>query len=377
MKKTTKIWCSISIVAVVAIAVILIVLQPWKPKQPEVIKIGVINSLTGSAAPYGENIQNGINLAVEEINSDGGIIGKKIELLVEDDGTDPKIAVTAFTKFINIEKIPVVIGPSSSSSAMACAPIANDTETVILSPGAATPNLTEAGDYVFRNRAPGQLEAIKIAEYAFYNLKLRNVAIFYINTDYGVGFKDIFKSNFEELGGKIIYLDSFDQGQDNFKTQISKMKPYNPDGVYVLGVPIEVGHFLKQSKELGFKTIFLMNNMNDPNLISIAGNAAEGIYFAIPMFDSFDANAQEFVANYTKAYGKTPDMLAANGYDAVYLIKYAIEHSSYDGESIKNALYQVKNYPGVSGSITFDQNGDVIKELNIMTVKNGEFVVIE
>lgn len=346
-------------------------------KEEKEIKIGVINSLTGSAAPYGENSQDGIRLAVDEINNNGGIKGKKIKLLVEDDKTDPQSAVAAFRKLVNVDKVPIIIGPLSSSSAMACAPLANENKVVILSPGAVTPSLTGAGDYVFRNRAPGQLEAIQMADFAYNQLNLKKVAIFYINTDYGVGFKDIFAKHFEQLGGKIVYFESFDQGQSDFRSQIAKLKGLKTDGVYILGVPIEVGNILKQSAELGFKTKFLMNNMEDPNLIKIAGKAAEGVFFVIPMFDpnTSEPNVQKFTIEYKTKYGRIPDMFAADGYDAVYIVRRAIEDSKYNGEGIKNALYAIKDFPGVNGKITFDKNGDVIKPLSIKTVKDGKFVI--
>jgi branched-chain amino acid transport system substrate-binding protein len=223
------------------------------------------------------------------------------------------------------------------------------------------------------------LEAIQTAEFAYNQLGLRKMVIFYINTDYGVGFKDIFQKHFESLGGKIIYIESFDQGQSDFRTQITKMKGIKPDGVYILGVPIEVGYILKQSVEIGFKTKFLMNNMEDPNLIKIAGKSADGIFFAIPIFDSNspDPKIQNFVKEYKNKYGRIPDMFAADAYDAVYLAKLAIEKGGYNAAGIKTALYNIKGFPGVNGNITFDKNGDVIKPLTIKTVKNGEFISIE
>lgn len=367
----------IAILVILVLAIVFVSIQIRK--EPTEIKIGVINSLTGSAAPYGENAQNGIQLAIDEINGRGGIKGREVKILVEDDETNPQKAVSACRKLINTDRVPIIIGPLSSSSAMACAPIANEAKTVLLSSGAATPSLTEAGDYIFRNRAPGQLEAIQTADFAYDHLELRRMAIFYINTDYGVGFKDIFREHFEHLGGEVVFLDSFDQGQSDFRTQITKMKAHNPDGIYILGVPIEVGHILRQAAELGFKPKFLMNNMEDYNLIEIAGNAAEGVFFAIPVFDPNNPNPkiQNFVNAYKEGYGRLPDMFAADGYDAVYLVKLAIEKGDYDGESIKNTLYTIQDFPGVNGKITFDENGDVIKPLTIKTVKNGKFVKVE
>jgi branched-chain amino acid transport system substrate-binding protein len=349
-----------------------------RKKESNTLSVGIINSLTGSAAPYGQNAQRGFELAKEGINDNGGIDGKKIDFIIEDDQTVPEKAVSAFRKLVDADHIPIIIGPLSSSSAMACAPLANETHTVLLSSGAATPKLTEAGDYVFRNRAPGQLEAIQIADFAYRELRLRSMFIFYINTDYGVGFKDVFTNEFEKLGGRIVSMDSYDQGETDFRPQITKMKGLRFDGIYILGVPIEVGYFLKQSAELNLRSRFLMNNMEDPTLIRIAGNAAEGIFFAIPFFnpEQTDEKVHQFVQEFRQKYGLNPDIFAADGYDAVYLVKTAIENGGYDGESIKNSLYKIRNWKGVDGVISFDKNGDAIKPLVIKTVRNGKFVIV-
>lgn len=348
-------------------------------KKSKEIKIGVINSLTGSGAPYCENLQNALLLAEKEINLSGGIKGRKIKLIMEDDKTSPTVAVSAMNKLVNVNKVPVIIGPASSSSVMACAPIANKTKTVLLSPGAASPNITEAGDFIFRNRASGAAEGIEIAKFAYKKLRLRKIAILYINTDYGPGFSKAFETQFTQLGGHIVGVETYDQGATDFRTQITKLKRLNPDGVYLVGVPIEAGNILKQSSEMGFTTQFLTNNMESPDLIKIAGKAAEGIYFAIPAFDpnSPHPKVQEFVKKYRAKYGRDPDMFAVNAYDAVYLVKLAIKKGGYNGERIKNAFYGIKDFPGINGNLSFDENGDVVKPLTIKTVKKGKFVVVK
>ncbi len=328
-------------------------------------------------------------------------------------------------KLVNIAKVPIIIGPASSSGVLACAPIANRTKTVILSSGAASPNITEAGDYVFRNRASGAQEGIITAKFAYEKLGLRKMAIFKINTDYGIGFANYFKQEFSKLGGEIIADESFNQGDTDFRSQISKLKRLNVNGIYLesvyklcflfvipevlnresivfkrfwiprssrrmtnhdfihrlylVGVPIEVGNILKQSYELGFRTQFLTNNMESPELIKIAQKAAEGLFFAIPIFDSNDTDpkVKTFVKKYKEKYGKNPDMLAADSYDAIFIVKEAIEKGGYSGESIRNALYHINNFQGVNGTINFDQNGDVVRPLAIKTVKDGKFIAFQ
>lgn len=344
-------------------------------KEGKEIRIGVISSQTGTIAPYGQSVWEGIEIAVNELNQKDGINGKKIKIILEDDQSDPKIAVSAINKLIDTDKIPVVIGPVASSSVMSVAPIANEKKVVILSPAAASPNITFAGDYIFRNRATGTLEALELADFA-YNKRIKKAAILYINTDYGVAYKDIIVQRFTELGGEIAHIESFDQGVTDFRTQVSKLKNLKINTVFLLGNPTEVGFLLKQSKEQGFKPQYLSNNVESEELLKIAGNAAEGLIFVLPAFnpDSPVAQVKEFIKKYKEKFNKTPDLYAANAYDAVNLVKLAIEKGGYTGDGIKNVLYQVKNYEGVNGTLTFDKNGDVIKPLMFKVVKQGKYI---
>ena len=349
-------------------------------KEPTIseseLRVGLVSLMTGSHAVYGKNVHNGVMMALEEINASGGIKGQQIEVILEDEGSDPKGAVNAVQKLVSVHKVPIIIGPASSSGTMAAAPIANREKVVLLSPGAASPNISNAGEYIFRNRASGSAESIAIAEFATKSLSITKAAILQITTDYGVGFRKVFEKRFKELGGNIIGVEYFDAGKTDFKAQITKLKNLEPEIIYIIGVPIEVGKILKQMKELGLHSIILTNNMESPELLKNAGNAAEGIYFAIPHYDphSKEKRIREFNTKYRKKFGYDSDMFAANGYDAAYIIAKAIRTGGYSGVGIKNALHS-ETFDAVNGNvIRFDSNGDVIKPLVIKTVKSGEFV---
>jgi len=187
------------------------------------IKIGVVALLTGTHAVYGKNVQDGVALAVEEINAAGGISGRRVELIVEDEGSSPQTAVSAVQRLIDIWKVPAIIGPVSSSGVMAAAPTANQRKVVLLSPGAASPNITDAGDFVFRNRASGSAESLVMAEHAYYALGIREIAILQITTDYGEGFRKVFEDRFRELGGRILLVEYFDAGGADFRAQVQKL----------------------------------------------------------------------------------------------------------------------------------------------------------
>ena len=370
-----KIWIGISsIVVIVGLAVVLVVTQT--KKGPEEIKIGFVNSLTGQYAPYGKNNWNGVNLAIEEINSAGGIMGKKVKIILEDDRSTKEGAVDAVKKLIDIDKVPVIIGPGSSVGVMSAAPIANKAKVVLLSPGAASPEITNAGDYIFRNRASGTLEASKVAEYAYRKLQIKKVVVFFPNVDYGIGFKNVFVKKFTSMGGSILSEETYAETDTDFRTQLAKIKQKKPEGVYVLGVPESIGQILRQSKEMGLNVQFLSNNVESPKLLEIARGAAEGLIFPIPSYD-FESpfpRIRDFEMKYYKKFGQHSDLFAANGYDAVYIVKHAIETGGYNGEAIKNALHNLKNFQGVAGNISFDEHGDVIMPLSVKEVKNGQFI---
>ncbi len=217
------------VVISILIAILMVFSFECAKKEEKDIKIGVISSLTGTVAPYGERAWEGIQLATDEINQTGGINGKTIKLLLEDDKSSANDAVFAFKKLIDIHKVPVIIGPVGSSQAMACAPIANEKKVVEFSPAAATPLFTDTGDYTFRNRASAALEVEVMADIAYKNLGLRKIAILYINNDVGTGFYPVFKKRFEFNGGAIAGIESFDQGSADVRTQLIKLRSLNPD----------------------------------------------------------------------------------------------------------------------------------------------------
>lgn len=344
----------------------------------EELNIGVISSLTGTIAPYGQSVLEGIELAKEQINESDGINGQQINLLIEDDQSDTRVAVSAINKLIDIEQVQVIIGPVASSSAMAAAPVAEAKKVVLLLPAAASPNISNAGDYIFRNRASGGLEALTMAELAYNELKLRTAAILYINTDYGVAYQRIIKEKFTQSGGTISQIESFNQGNTSFRSELLKIKKENPECIFLLANPTEAGYLLKQARELGVNSKFIANNVEGDEVLNIAGDAADGLVIVLPFFDPNSSNikTRNFVDQYKSKYGKIPDLYAANGFDAVYLLKSAIENSENSGEEIKKALYKMKAFEGANGKISFDENGDVIKPLTVKQVVNGKFSII-
>ena len=345
-------------------------------RKPKEIKIGALLPLTGSAAKYGENAKRGIDLAVDEINSEGGIKGRKIQIVYEDTQALPQQGVAAIRKLIIIEKVPVVIGAMASSVTLAIAPVAEENRVVLLSPASSNTKITTAGDYIFRNCISDVFEGAQMAEVAYNIINLRKIAILYINNDYGVGLENVFKTKFKDNGGDIVISEPFEQDATDFRTQLTKIKRTNPEAVYLVGYK-EMILILKQANELNLKVQMLSTIMfDDPEILEKAGNAAEGVIFTTWVYDpkSEKEEVRNFTQEFKKRYNTEPGIFVPEAYDALKIIALVIKKGGYNALAIKKALFEIHEYPGVSGVTSFDSNGDVIKPLRLKTVKNGQFV---
>jgi len=363
-----KLWIGIGIIIVVTLAIVFFINQT--KKEPGVIKIGAILPLTGDGAKYGEEAKNGIELALEYLKD------SKIEVIYEDDQGKANGAINAFNKLVESENLPVIIGPMYSSTALAVAPLGEKKKVVIFSPSASSPELTKAGDYFFRNWPSDLYEGSEMASFAYNTLNLRAVAILSVNLDYGVGLTKVFEKVFKSFGGRILKTEYYNQGATDFRTQMNKLRSLNPEAIYLPGYYTEIGLILRQAKEIALKTKFLSCvGFDNPKVLEISGNATEGVIFARPYYDpeSKNPNVKSFVERFTKRYGTAPGIYAAHAYDALKITAKAVEQGGYSADGIKKALYSIRDFPGITGKTSFDQNGDVIKPIQIMEVSNGKF----
>jgi len=362
---------------ILIISLIISIGIPGCGKNEKEIKIGAILPLTGDVAVWGNNTKEGIDLAVEKINNSGGINESKVEIIYEDSKALPSEGVSAIRKLITVDKVSSIIDNSVSSITLAMAPIAENNNVVILATGATAPEISEAGEYIFRIWNSDAEEGTVMADYAYDKLGLRNVAILYVNNDYGKGLNDVFNKEFLERGGKILTSQMFEQSEKDFRTQLTKIKENNPDAVYLVGYPREVPQCLKQMKELRLNVKVLSTvAFEDPHILEIAKDAAEEVIYPYPITPiEEDTALQVFLTGYLNKYNKEPGITCDVGYDAVNMIALAIELSgSSKGEDIQKWLMMIKNYHGASGVIEFDKNGDVHKPIGIKTVKDGQFV---
>jgi branched-chain amino acid transport system substrate-binding protein len=330
------------------------------------IKIGAIFDLTGSLAYMGKWSQDGALLAVENINKNGGVDGKIVKLIIEDGGSESKKCIAAFNKLIHKDKVSLILGFNSSSSVMGAAPIANSQKVVLLASGTGSPNITNAGDYIFRNRLSGQIEVEAISKFIAGDKKVNEIGVIYINNDYGKGYAKIFRSGFE-------------QDQTDFKTLIKKFKDIKAKNIYLVAFAKEGGNLLKQCYEQNYRPQwYCANPIEAPEFLKIAGTATEGVIYSIAMYNPTDSLSVKFNSQYKSKYGYDSEMFAANTYDAVMIAAQAIVKTDGSGEKIKAYLYDsIQNYPGVAGYTSFDRNGDVLKPVMMKTIKGGKFIPLE
>lgn len=345
-------------------------------KKEKEIKIGVITPLTGEGATYGEATKRGVDLATEEINQKGGINGKKIRLVYEDDQIKPEVGTKVIQKLISIEKVPVIIGAFGSSVSLAIAPVAEKNKVVLFSASSTADALKDAGDYFFRNVPPNSKQGESAAEFAIEKLKAKNAAVLYMNNDYGISLAKAFENFFKQKGGSILITENYNPGDRDFRTQLSKIKDKQPSIVFYPGHYQESGLILKQAKELVIKSVFIGGDGSySPELIIIAGDAAEGSYYTLMAmgYGVSDEEIKRFTDVFKSKYGVEPDVYSAYAYDALKIIAQAIQNGGYNSEGIKNALYRTKDFKGVTGTTSFDKFGEVDKPFYIYKVKNGKF----
>lgn len=340
----------------------------------EVVKIGIMLPLTGEGADWGNNAKNAIELAVDEISKKN--TKYKYNFIYEDSHTDSKIAITTFTKLVNIDKVKYCIVDMISSNVLAIAPIANEKKIIILSPGASNPKITDAGDYVFRNWPSDALQGEVDAHVASYTLNWKKIAILKINNDYGNGLADVFSKNINS-DSKIVANETYEKGSSNFRTQLLKIKNANPDGVYILSYPEELPMIFKQAKEINLNKKFLgTETFESQQLVDAIGDLANGAIYTFPQSpDSTNEMVKNFRNNYLTKFSKPWGTPGDAAYDAVYMFVNAIEQNGNDVEKVKEAFYAIKNYQGVSGAVTINKNGDAIKSFDVKIIQNSNFIL--
>ena len=341
-------------------------------------KIGVAGPMTGQYATYGASHKAGAELAMEELNAAGGVNGGEVSLSIGDDLGDPKEAVLVAQKFIDDSELVVVDGHQFSGATIAAAGKYQPAGLTMITPSATQPDITDMGDFIWRICMTDAVQGKGLADYSVATLGLKNVAIMYDNSDYGRGLADAYDAGIKAAGGTIVEKQQYSTGDTDFKAQLTKIKGASPDLIFLSGYYPEGSKIAQQAKELGMDVQMLgSDGYASDELPKLGGAAVEGMLVST-FFDytKDDPAVQKFVEAYKAKYkGANPDWFVANSYDVVMLAAAAATKAgSNDRTAINDALGSIGTYQGISGPITFDENGDVIKPLSIVIVENGGLV---
>lgn len=347
------------------------------------IKIGVVYELTGSTASFGTAASNGAKLAFKEINANGGVLGKQIQIAVADNKSEPSESSNAMTKVISQDKVVAVTGFTTSSNAIAASTVAEDNKIPFITAAATNPKVTldektgKVKKNTFRVCFIDPFQGTVGANFVLNSLKAKNAVIMIDNSsDYSKGLAKFFTDAFTKGGGKVTSEVAYLQNDQDFKTILTSIKSSNPDVVYVPGYYGEVGKIIKQARELGITAPFVGGDgWDSPKLAEIGGADALNNTFFTNHYSVEDNSpkSKAFVEAYQKEYGQVPDAFAVLGYDAAYALVDAIKRAnSAEPAKISEALASTKDFQGVTGSLTLNDTHDAIKSAVIIEMKNGK-----
>jgi branched-chain amino acid transport system substrate-binding protein len=329
------------------------------------IKVGIYADLTGATSSFGQSTKNGIELAIEEINANGGVLGKKLQPILEDDQGRPEQAKTVVQKLISQDKVQVVLGEVASTNSLAAAPVAQDAKIPMISPSSTNPKVTQVGDYIFRVCFIDPFQGGVMAKFAATELKAKTAAIFGdVQSDYSKGLTQYFTEEFTKLGGKVLEEQKYTQNDTDFKGQLTSIRQLNPDVIYVPGYYGEVGIIVKQARELGMmQPILGGDGWDSPKLWDLGGPSLKDTYISNHYSVENPApEIQKFVKAYEAKYQAKPDSLAALAYDSAYILADALKRAgSADAAKLRDAIASTKDFKGVTGNISINKDRDAEK----------------
>lgn len=340
------------------------------------ILVGEVGSMTGPEATFGISTHQGIELAFSEINNSGGIKGKTLKLISLDDQGKADEAATAVTKLITQEQVSAILGEVASSRSLAMAPIVQSYKIPMISPSSTNPKVTEQGDYIFRVCFIDPFQGQVMAKFARNNLKLDKVAVIRdVKNDYSIGLSNYFIEEFKQLGGKIVADQSYSGGDTDFKAQLTSVKSNNPQALFVPGYYTDVGLLARQAKEIGITVPLLGGDgWDSPKLTEIAGDSLNGSYFSnhySPQDQS--PHIQDFIRRFKEKYGVIPDGMAAMGYDAAMVLADSMKRAEGSSSAeLRDAIAATKDYQGVTGKITIDENRNAVKSAVVLKIVDGQ-----
>jgi branched-chain amino acid transport system substrate-binding protein len=344
------------------------------------VRIGAIVSRSGAASFYGEQVARGFDLAVEQINASGGVSGRKLELLYRDDSTNPEIGLSALRELVEKERVRTVLGAVSSTVTLRLAPYCERNHVILISPSASAPQLTEAGEYVFRAYPSDVLEGVSMADFAR-DLGLDRVAVLAVDNAYGESLARAFGERFHASGGSVVASLTFPEGdQAAIAKAVDALPALAPRGLYIPAYVSDVAAALRLLHATRLRPIVLGTSAAAPELVREAGPAAENLVFPMSIFDptADSAGVRAFAAAFAARYAAEPDVYAAHAYDTVRVLASAAERGgSWDADELRAALLQLNDYDGATGRLVFDRNGDVVQYPRLYVVRGGQVVAYD
>ena len=351
-------------------------------KDASTIPIGFFGDLSGTTFNFGQSALNGTMMAADEINQAGGINGRKLDVVIQDDKGSPEIAAQSAGKLIQQYKVVAIIGAGQSGNSLAAAPNAQSAKVPLIAPSATNPAVTQIGEYIFRACYIDAFQGEVVARFAANTLKAKKAAIMVdYNSPYSRGLTEFFELSFVKLGGTIVAKQSYSQSDADFKGQLSLIKSAEPDVIYIPGYYEDVGVIAKQARQLGITQPLLgADGWDAPALWDLAGDAVNGSYISNHYSaDDPSENIQKFVTNYRQRYQNvTPDAHAALAYDAMRFLADAMQRAgTTEGPNLREALAATKNFPGVTGVISMDANRNAVKPAVILKLQDRAYIYQE
>jgi branched-chain amino acid transport system substrate-binding protein len=364
-----------------AVALVLAAASLSAAPLPSVIKIGVVETLTGDNSAYGVSIRKGIELAAQEISASKILGGSQLSLVVADDKADKQEGISVFTKLINDDKVSAIMGPTLSGTAFAADPIAQSAGVPVLGTSTTAVGITAMGDFIFRDSLPqaavipGTLAAV-VAKY-----KPQKAAIlFESDQEYSKSEADVFKAALASQGIQLVGAESYNKGDADFRTQLQKLSGRKPDIFIFCSLVGEAIPVLQQAREIGItQPIVGGNGFNSPSILQNAQEAAEGLIVGSSWFiDSPVPKSRAFVAAFKAKYGSAPDQFASQGYTGLYILATAIKNAgSADRIAIRDALAKIKGLDTTLGPFSFDANRDPVCQSVPLAVKDGKYALFQ
>jgi len=341
---------------VVLVVIVLVIVYSYaftSQGNKEKIVVGSVIPLSGPIAIVGEDLQRGIILAVEEINAEGGIDGKELKVVFEDDQCNPKQTVTAFTKLVEVDGVSAVIGPFCSGSTLAAAPIANLNNVVIVSPGSTSPDITTAGDFVFRVTPSDLFEANFMSE--IIKEDFDKVAVINVNNEWASDMTNVFADSLHE---DITIIQEFNDQDKDVRSQLLRIRETDPEALVLFVYPQHYGFVTKQIVELGIDAqLFAAHTFETPTSFGLGNDAERYRYATLGLPDS--TKTEEFFEGFDDKYDRQPSVWAALSYDSTRVLAQAMKGCDSNALCIRDNLYSMEDYQGVSGTKSFDENGDI------------------